>query len=84
MDIKQLKLHEKGYPKQLSLIKNPPKKLYVAGNEKVLENIGIAVIGSRCSTNYGEEYATRFSKELAKNGISIISGMASRNRYMCT
>lgn len=76
MEIKEIKIEDEKYPNQLKEIKNPPNKIYVIGNEKILQSDGIAVIGSRCNTEYGEKYATKFSKELAKQGLTIISGMA--------
>lgn len=76
MEIKLIKIEDEKYPSKLREIKNPPKKIYLVGNEKILQNDGIAIIGSRCNTEYGEKYATKFSKELAKQGLTIISGMA--------
>lgn len=76
MKIKQIKYNDGKYPKQLRLIPNPPQQLYLLGNENILENKGIGIIGSRCCTEYGEYYATKFSKELAKQGLNIVSGMA--------
>ena len=76
MEIKEIKIEDEKYPNQLKEIKNPPNKIFLVGNEKVLQSDGIAVIGSRCNTEYGEKYATKFSKELAKQGLTIISGMA--------
>lgn len=76
MDLKIIKTDDSKYPKQLKEIKNPPKKLYLLGNEKILEDKSVAIVGSRCYSEYGKEYATKFSKELAIQGITIISGMA--------
>ena len=76
MKIKEIKIEDEKYPNQLKEIKNPPNKIFLVGNEKILQSDGIAVIGSRCNTEYGEKYATKFSKELAKQGLTIISGMA--------
>ena len=76
MEIKEIKKEDEKYPNQLKEIKNPPNKIFLVGNEKILQSDGIAVIGSRCNTEYGEKYATKFSKELAKQGLTIISGMA--------
>lgn len=76
MDLKIIKIDDSKYPKQLKEIKNPPKKLYLLGNEKILEDKSVAIVGSRCYSEYGKEYATKFSKELAIQGITIISGMA--------
>lgn len=64
------------YPKQLKNIKKPPKQLYVKGNINLLKKPGIAIIGARDNTKYGEEMAKKFAKELSRNGFVIISGMA--------
>lgn len=57
-------------------IKNYPKKLYVEGNEKILNNDSIAIVGSRKCTQYGWKQAINFGKELSENQICVISGMA--------
>lgn len=64
------------YPEQLKKIHNPPKQLYVKGNIELLNTIGLAIIGSRSCTKYGEEMANNFAKELSVQGFTIISGMA--------
>lgn len=64
------------YPSVLRQIKNPPKYIYCDGNIKLLEEPGIAIIGSRTCTNYGKRVATEFSKKLSEYGITIVSGMA--------
>lgn len=76
MEVKILKIDDKNYPEKLKNIENPPKKLYVLGNENILCTNGIAIVGSRCFTEYGKKYATKFSKELAEQNLTIISGMA--------
>ena len=65
------------YPKRLKLIQNPPVRLYVEGNVENLKQIGIAVIGSRTNTQYGEKMCKRFVKELVEYNIIIISGLAN-------
>ena len=64
------------YPKRLLQIKNPPEKLYVEGNKKILNQDAIAIVGTRKYTKYGEKYASKFARELSKKGISIVSGLA--------
>lgn len=64
------------YPKQLRIIKNPPKQLYLDGNIELLSTKGIAIIGSRNCTKYGEKMAKKFTKDLCIQGFTIISGMA--------
>lgn len=67
---------DEGYPESLKQIPNPPKQLYVLGNEQILNEKSIAIIGSRVCTPEGEKIAEQFAKELSKNGICIVSGMA--------
>lgn len=74
--MKIIKLGEKNYPKQLLHIYNPPKKIFILGNEKILNEFSIAIVGTRKCTKYGEEIAKSLSYNLAKYGINIISGMA--------
>lgn len=64
------------YPENLRKIKKPPKQLYLKGNIELLKTAGIAIIGSRKCTEYGEKNAKKFSKELSLQGLTIISGMA--------
>lgn len=64
------------YPEKLKEIKNPPSRLYALGNIKILNEIGIAVIGSRSYSQYGEKMCKRFVKNLVEYNINIISGLA--------
>ncbi|MDD6402016.1 MAG: DNA-processing protein DprA [Lachnospiraceae bacterium] len=67
------------YPKKLLNIYDYPMGLYVRGNlgNKINEfNSSIAIVGSRVSSAYGREIANNFARNLAMNGISIISGLA--------
>lgn len=74
--MKTIKITDINYPKRLKEIKNPPKQLYIEGDEKLLNNKSIAIVGSRNCTNYGIKYAEEFAKELSKNNITIVSGLA--------
>ena len=64
------------YPEKLRKIEKPPNQLYFKGNIELLKTPGIAIVGSRKCTKYGERIATQFSKELTLQGLTIISGMA--------
>lgn len=74
--MKIIKIEDKEYPEQLKLIEDPPKKLYVLGDEKILKKKSIAIVGSRNCTHCGEIEAFKFSEKLTKQGIVITSGMA--------
>lgn len=64
------------YPEKLRYIARPPSRLYAKGNIELLHENGIAVIGSRTNTQYGERMCKNFVKELVKYNINIISGLA--------
>lgn len=67
---------EKNYPKKLQNIYAPPVKLYVLGDEQILNKPSIAIVGCRQASDYGKKVAFRFAYELAKQGIVIVSGLA--------
>lgn len=76
MKIEEITIKSKEYPEKLRNIYDSPQKIYVLGNKKLLEQQAIAVVGARKSTIYGRKVAYKISKELAENGINIISGLA--------
>lgn len=69
-------LKDKDYPKNLLHIYDAPAILYYKGNKELLHTDMIAMIGCRECSDYGKEVSVKFSYELAKSGITIISGMA--------
>ena len=74
--IKILKLGDNNYPEKLKNIVDKPKILYVLGNENLLNEKSIAIIGSRECTRYGAMNAYDFGYQLAKRGLCVISGLA--------
>ncbi len=74
--MKIIKKEDKTYPKLLLNTFNPPEKLYVLGNEKILQEFSIAIVGSRKCTKYGEEMAKALAYNLSKHGVNVVSGMA--------
>lgn len=67
---------EETYPARLSDISDKPYALYGKGNLPKDKEPSAAIVGARGCTAYGEECARWFAKEMAKNGIQIISGLA--------
>ncbi len=65
------------YPERLRQITGGPVGLFYKGALPENGRPAVAVIGSRGCTPYGRELGIRFSEELAKLGIDIISGMAA-------
>ena len=76
MEVKEIKFDDKVYPKRLKLIENAPKKIYVLGNDELLNCDGIAIVGSRDCTKEGAKNAKMFAANIANAGFTIVSGMA--------
>ncbi|MCI8518590.1 MAG: DNA-protecting protein DprA [Clostridia bacterium] len=74
--MKSIRKGEKNYPKQLLEISDPPEIIYVLGDETILKNFGIGIVGTRNSSQYGEEITRALAYGLAKEGVNIISGLA--------
>ncbi len=71
-----LTLDSEDYPPALREIYDPPVVLYVWGKLEPADWNGIAVVGSRQSTNYGLQTAKKLSYQLARAGLTVISGLA--------
>lgn len=63
------------YPCELKYMADPPAVLYCRGKLQ-LSDVHIAVVGSRRATEYGMSTARKLSRELASNGVTVVSGMA--------
>jgi DNA processing protein len=75
-DAQIVALDDPRYPAQLKQIYDPPLILYVRGNDAVISQPGIALVGTRHPTPYGSGMAERLSCDLAARGLVIFSGMA--------
>jgi len=64
------------YPSILKTIFDPPFVLYVRGKLKKEDENSVAIVGTRRATNYGKITARKLSRDLAKKGITVVSGMA--------
>ncbi len=76
LGIKVITSYDEEYPERLKNIYNYPKVMYINGTLKKEDDISIAIVGSRKATAYGRWAAEKFACELARLGITVISGMA--------
>lgn len=65
------------YPQQLSRIYDPPATLYVLGECPLVRERSFAIVGSRRCTRDGQRAAREFAEVLAREGVTIVSGMAN-------
>ena len=70
-------LDDGSYPFLLREIADPPITLYVKGDwAACFDAPSVGVIGSRKCSTYGENAARMLARDLAENGICIVSGLA--------
>ena len=68
---------DKKYPIRLKNIYSSPTLLYIKGNLNYIDNtLAIAIIGARKCSDYAKDVTKYFAEKLAKNNITIISGLA--------
>lgn len=75
-EIKMITIFDEKYPQNLRNIYDPPVVLYIRGNENIINEFSIAIIGSRVCSNYGKQVAKQFAYNLSKYNINIVSGLA--------
>lgn len=75
-DIKIINISDDNYPAKLKNIYAPPITIFAKGDISLLSSKAIAIVGSREPSKYGICVAEKFSKELSKEGITIVSGLA--------
>ena len=75
-DIKIINISDDNYPAKLKNIYAPPITIFAKGDISLLNSKSIAIVGSREPSKYGIYVAEKFSKELSKEGITIVSGLA--------
>lgn len=64
------------YPSLLKEIYDAPVYLFVRGNLTPQDSRALAIIGTRYPTDYGKNVAKKFATAFARNGITVISGLA--------
>lgn len=76
MKINKVSKQHKQFPAYLREISSVPKELFYLGEP--LENYlpAVTIVGARKITRYGEEVTYRLAYDLAKQGITIVSGLA--------
>ncbi|MCG6136111.1 MAG: DNA-processing protein DprA [Nostoc sp. LLA-1] len=68
------------YPRLLLETPSPPPMLYYRGEVDLSENLGqkplVGIVGTRRPSDYGIRWTRQISTALAKNGFTVVSGMA--------
>ena len=75
-DIEIITLADDNYPKLLKEIPDLPAVLYMKGKILPEDEMALAVVGSRKYSSYGQRITEDIVYKLAKNKLTIVSGLA--------
>lgn len=64
------------YPALLRHVHDPPPVLFVRGELRPADAAAVAVVGTRKPTPYGRDVAALLGRELARRGVTVVSGLA--------
>ncbi|MGH4016654.1 MAG: DNA-processing protein DprA [Gemmatimonadales bacterium] len=67
---------DKDYPANLQLVYNRPPFIWVRGNLLPDDFRAIAIVGTRQASEDGLSRAARLASSLARNGVTVLSGLA--------
>jgi DNA processing protein len=76
LNVKVLTWEDEQYPHLLKEIDQPPPVIYVRGNLLPEDEWAVAIVGTRKLTAYGRQVAEDVASTLARNGVTIVSGLA--------
>jgi DNA processing protein len=74
--IEVVTLRHAHYPDLLREIPAPPPVMFVRGDVRLSDRRAVAVVGTRRATAYGREMARTITTDLARAGVTIVSGLA--------
>lgn len=76
LGVRALTWHDEAYPRGLREIYDRPPVLYVRGQLSAADEWAVAIVGTRRATVYGRQAAEELSGGLARNNVTVVSGLA--------
>ncbi len=76
LGMKYITVFSPDYPPRLKKMPYPPYVLFYRGDLSVLEKPCVAIVGSRKASIKGRELAKEYAKRCAKEGKTVVSGLA--------
>ena len=76
LGVRAITWHDGDYPRRLNEIFDVPPVLYVRGELLPQDERSVAVVGTRKPTAYGREAAYQMAHDLARSGVTVVSGLA--------
>jgi DNA processing protein len=75
--VRLLTWDDPAYPPHLCHIYDPPFLLYVKGELLEADEWAVAMVGTRRASVYGKEVTKQLAGDLARNQVTVVSGLAS-------
>ena len=75
-DVQALSPNSDDFPPLLREIYDVPAVLYVRGRILPQDQVAVAMVGTRRATAYGRQVAEQLAADLAKNRVTVVSGLA--------
>jgi DNA processing protein len=75
-DVRILLPEDQEFPRLLREIPSPPLYLFIRGEIKPVDQLSIAIVGTRHATSYGRMVTEGLARSLVRSGLTIISGLA--------
>jgi DNA processing protein len=76
LDIRLINWHDSSYPSRLKEIHDRPALLFIKGEIKTEDEWCVSIVGTRQPTIYGRQVAEEMAAGLARNHITVVSGLA--------
>jgi DNA processing protein len=76
LGITPLTLGDSDYPDNLRQVADPPPVLFARGAVLPCDAQAVALVGTRRATSYGRAVAERLATDLARAGVTLVSGLA--------
>lgn len=76
MNFKILHKNNKYFPKNFLKLKDCPEFIFVLGNERILNNFSIAIVGARKASYESKTIAKTIAEDIATSGVTVASGLA--------
>jgi DNA processing protein len=76
LGISVVTLEDPSYPSRLREVPDAPPVLYVKGELTIADDWAVAVVGTRRMSAYGRNVTERLVADLARAGVTVVSGLA--------
>jgi DNA processing protein len=67
---------DEDYPQNLKRLAHMPPVLFMRGEVRAEDTMAAAIVGTRGPSHYGRQVAEKLGRDLARQGVTVVSGLA--------